>query len=147
MAQSQKSQVGVAWVCPAGISNFGKSVCQGIPWQGFFLGHCHTLWVLTPFPGCSQRLVASPAAPASHLSLHKSRECSRAPVPALSGIPNGTGIFGDGLCLCVWNVVPYEPLSFGSASLEKPFLPVTCVPSRAGAAQSRIPLDSFSAGS
>lgn len=122
MAQSQKSQVGVARACPAGIPNFGKSVCQGIPWQEFFLGHCHTRWVLTPFPGCPQRLVASHAAPASHLSLHKSRKCSRAPVPALSRIPNGTGIFGDGLCLPVWNVVPYEPLSFGSACHLCPIL-------------------------
>lgn len=103
------------------------------------------------FPGLSPELgggkVASLAAPASHLSLPKSRESSRASVLAPSRIPNGTGIFGDGLCLSVWNVVPCKPLFYGSASLEKPFLPVTCVQSHAGAAQSRIPLDSFPAGS
>lgn len=95
------------------------------------------------FPGTPPALgvgtEASPAAPASHLSLHESREYSRAPVLALSRIPNGIGIFGDGLCHPVWNIVPCKSLSFGSASLEKPFLPVTCLPSCAGAAQSRIP--------
>lgn len=89
----------------------GSLCAQGSSRQGFFLGHCRTLRVLTPFPGCSQRLVV---AKRPHLQLqlptfpsHKPREYSRAPVPALSGIPNGTGVFGDGLCLPVWNVVPF----------------------------------------
>lgn len=141
---------GVARACPAGISTFGKFVCKGILTGVFPRTLPHPLGP-NSFPGMSPVLgggrVASPAAPASHLSLHKSRKYSRAPVLAPSGIPNGTGIFGNGLCLPVWNVEPCKPLSFGSASLEKPFLPVTCVPSRAGAAQSRIPLDSFPAGS
>lgn len=148
MAQSWKSRAGVARACPAGISNFREVYVQRGPGRGFFLGHCHILWVLTPFPGSTQcsvvaasDKVATPAAPASHLSLHKSREYSQAPILALSRIPNGTGNFGDGVCLPVWNVKPCKPLFFGSVSLERPFLPVTYVPSCAGAAQSRIPLD------
>lgn len=110
---------GVARACPAGISTFGKFVCRGILAGVFPRTLPHPLGPHS-FPGMSPALgggkVASPAAPASHLSLHKSREYSRAPVLALCGIPIGTGIFGVGLCLPVWNVEPCEPLSFGSAS-------------------------------
>ncbi|KAF2974534.1 hypothetical protein EK904_000489, partial [Melospiza melodia maxima] len=123
---------GMAKACPAGISTFGKFVCRGVLAGVFPRTLSHPLGPHS-FPGISPALgggkVASPAAPPSHLSLHKSREYSRAPVLALCGIPIGTGISGDGLCLPVWNVEPCEPFSFGSASLEKPFLPVTCVPS------------------
>lgn len=121
---------------------FWEVCVQRDPGRGFFPGHCHTPWVLTPFPGCPQ---SSLVAKWPHLQLqlptfpsYKSREYSRAPVLALSGIPNGTGNLGMGCASLSGMLCPASPFPL---ALEKPFLPVTRAPSRAGAAQSRIPPD------
>lgn len=103
---------------------FWEVCVQRDPGRGFFLGHCHTPWVLTPFLGCPQcSLVPKwphPAAPASHLSLHKSREYSRAPVLALSGIPNGTENLGMGSASLSGMLCPASPFPLALPLWKRP---------------------------
>lgn len=92
---------------------FWEVCVQRDPGRGFFPGRCHTPWVLTPFPGCPQSWLV---AKWPHLQLqlptfpsYKSREYSRAPLLALSGIPNGTGNLGMGCASLSGMLCPASP--------------------------------------
>lgn len=105
-------------------------MCKGIP-GGVFPRTPPQPLGPNSFPGMSSELasgkVASPAAPPSHFFLHNSREYSGASVPALSRIPNGTGIIGDGLSgmLCPASPFPLAlPLWKSPSCLLPVFNPV-----------------------
>lgn len=95
--------------------HFWEVLCAKGSWQGFFLGHCHTLWVLTPFLGCPQ---CSVVAKWPHLQLQLPTFPSTSP--------------GNTLKLLSWHYVEFllaqGYLGMGCASLSGMLSPVSPFP-------------------